>query len=90
MLQMISLYDTESIDDAYIDRFRQRINAATATATMLARYTEQTAMPDMMDYAMLSMVADGISDILTTAIEEYEENAYREEISDERAECGKS
>lgn len=79
VLQMTSPYDTESIHESYIYRFRQRINAATATATMLARFSEMNTSPDVMDYAMLSMVADGISDILTTAIEEFEDNVEREE-----------
>lgn len=79
VLQMSSLYDSECIEEAYIDRFRQRINDATAISIMLARFTEMNTAPDVMDYAMLSMVADGISDILTTAIEEFEDNVEREE-----------
>lgn len=80
VLQMTSLHDTESIHEAYIDRFRQRINDATAISITLARFTEMTTAPDVMDFSMLSMVADGISDILTTAIEEFEDNVEREEL----------
>lgn len=82
MLQMSDLYDSEIIPIEVEDRFRTRINNATATAMMLAKYAEQADCADPFEMSMVAMVADGISDILMTAIDEFENNAEREERND--------
>lgn len=82
MLQMSSYYDYEGISEEILDRFRQRVNNATATAMMLARYAEESEGNDVFERSIIAMVADGISDTLMTAIDEFEDNVEREERRD--------
>lgn len=77
MLRNSALY--EEIEIAVEDRFRERINNATATATMLARYTSMVEEPDDEDFQLFALVADGLADMLTFAIDTFENNVIREE-----------
>lgn len=78
-LEMPSAYGWVQIDGAAEDRFHERINNAMAMATVLARYADQISDPDSSEFALISMVADGISDTLMTAIEDYENAVERDE-----------
>lgn len=80
MLQLLSNYDSEALPVEVDDRFRERVNNATATAIMLAQYTKQLSDPDGFELSLVTMVADGIGDMLMTAIEEFEDNVEREEL----------
>lgn len=80
MLQPLSNYDSEALPVEVDDRFRERVNNATATAIMLAQYTKQLSDPDDFELSLVAMVADGIGDMLMTAIEEFEDNVEREEL----------
>lgn len=80
MLQLLSNYDSEALPVEVDDRFRERVNNATATAIMLSQYTKQLSNPDGFELSLVAMVADGIGDMLMTAIEEFEDNVEREEL----------
>lgn len=79
-LQSWSGYSYESISEEVVNRFRRRVNNATATATVLAEYSKRVVDRDSFNVSLLAMVVDGIADMLTTAISEYEDNIEREEV----------
>lgn len=78
-LEMPSAYESFTVSPVEEDRFYERINNAMAMATVLARYADQISDPDSSEFALISMVADGISDTLMTAIEDYENAVERDE-----------
>lgn len=59
------------------DRFRDRINNVTAMAAVLSRYADTVENPDASEFAIIAMVANGISDMLMTAIDDFECNIAR-------------
>lgn len=71
-------YDSEQINEEDERILRERVNNANAVATMLARYADSLSNPDEGDVTMLAMVADGIADMLSTAIEAFERAVLRE------------
>lgn len=78
MLQLCSTCSSETLTVEDGDQFRERINNAAAMSIVFAHYTKQITEPDDFELKLIAMVADGISDMLMTAINDFEARVERE------------